>query len=114
MKLDRGLRRMKVVRGLRRMKVVRGLRRMKVVRGYRCMKIVRGHEHAVTKVIGNVKVDEQFVQSKLAGFVLMEDRVASWLRQVESYLKDTDMTSARAMARRRTKENRRKVDAATR
>ena len=42
---------------------------------------------------------------------------ASWLRQVESYLKDTDMAglaSAWAMARRRPKEYRRKVDAATR
>ena len=42
---------------------------------------------------------------------------ASWLRQVESYLKDMDMTglgSAWAMARRRTKEYPHKVDAATR
>ena len=42
---------------------------------------------------------------------------ASWLRQVESYLKDMGMTglaSAWAMARRRTKEYRHKVDAATR
>ena len=42
---------------------------------------------------------------------------ASWLRQVESYLKDTGMAglaSAWAMARRRPKEYRRKVDAATR
>ena len=42
---------------------------------------------------------------------------ASWLRQVESNLKDMDMTglaSALAMARRRLKEYRRKVDAATR
>ena len=42
---------------------------------------------------------------------------ASWLRQVESYLKDTGMTglaSAWAMARRRPKEYRHKVDAATR
>ena len=42
---------------------------------------------------------------------------ASWLRQVEFYLKDTGMTglaSAWAMARRRPKEYRRKVDAATR
>ena len=41
---------------------------------------------------------------------------ASWLRQVESYIKDTGMTglaSARAMARRRPKEYRHKVDAAT-
>ena len=42
---------------------------------------------------------------------------ASWLRQVESYLTDTGMASlasAWAMARRRPKEYRRKVDAATR
>ena len=42
---------------------------------------------------------------------------ASWLRQMESYLKDMDMaglTSVWAMARRRPKEHRRKVDAATR
>ena len=42
---------------------------------------------------------------------------ASWLRQVESYLKDTGMAglaSAWVMARRRPKEYRRKVDAATR
>ena len=42
---------------------------------------------------------------------------ASWLRQVEAYLKDTGMAglaSAWAMARRRTKEYGRKVDAATR
>ena len=42
---------------------------------------------------------------------------ALWLRQVESYLKDTGMAglaSAWAMARRRPKEYRRKVDAATR
>ena len=42
---------------------------------------------------------------------------ASWLRQVESDLKDMGMTglaSVRAMAKRRTKEYRRKVDAATR
>ena len=42
---------------------------------------------------------------------------ASRLRQVESYLKDTGMASlasAWAMARRRLKEYRRKVDAATR
>ena len=42
---------------------------------------------------------------------------ASWLRQVESYLKDTGMASLAsvwAMARRRTKDYRRKVDAATR
>ena len=42
---------------------------------------------------------------------------ASWLRQVESYLKDKDMAalaSAWAMARRRPREYRRKVDAATR
>ena len=41
----------------------------------------------------------------------------SWLRQVESYLMDTGMTglaSACAMARRRPKEYRRKVGAATR
>ena len=41
---------------------------------------------------------------------------ASWLRQVESYLRHTGMaglTSAWAMARRRRKEYRRKVDAAT-
>ena len=42
---------------------------------------------------------------------------ASWLRQVESYLKDAGMTglaSAWAMGRRRPKEYGRKVDAATR
>ena len=42
---------------------------------------------------------------------------ASWLRQVESYLKDMGMAglaSAWAMARRRPREYRRKVDAATR
>ena len=42
---------------------------------------------------------------------------ASWLRQVEAYLKDTGMrglASVWAMARRRPKEYRRKVDAATR
>ena len=42
---------------------------------------------------------------------------ASWLRQVEAYLKDmgmADLASAWAMARRRTKEYRHKVDAATR
>ena len=42
---------------------------------------------------------------------------ASWLRQVEYYLKDMGMAglaSAWAMAKRRTKEYRRKVDAATR
>ena len=42
---------------------------------------------------------------------------ASWLRKVESYLKDTGMAGlapAWAMARRRPKEYRRKVDAATR
>ena len=42
---------------------------------------------------------------------------ASWLRQVESYLKDAGMAglaSDWAMAKRRTKEYRRKVDAATR
>ena len=42
---------------------------------------------------------------------------ASWLRQAESYLRDTGMAglaSAWAMARRRPKEYRRKVDAATR
>ena len=42
---------------------------------------------------------------------------ASWLRKVESYLKDGGMAclaSAWAMARRRPKEYRRKVDAATR
>ena len=42
---------------------------------------------------------------------------ASWLRQVEAYLKSTDMAglaSAWAMARRRPMEYRRKVDAATR
>ena len=41
----------------------------------------------------------------------------SWLRQVESCLKDTGMmglASAWAMARRRRKEYRRKVGAATR
>ena len=41
---------------------------------------------------------------------------ASWLRQVESYLRDTgkaDLSSAWAMARRRPEEYRRKVDAAT-
>ena len=42
---------------------------------------------------------------------------ASWLRQVESYLKDTGMAglaSAWAMARWRPREYRRNVDAATR
>ena len=42
---------------------------------------------------------------------------ASWLRKVESYLEDAGMAglaSAWAMARRRPKEYRRKVDAATR
>ena len=42
---------------------------------------------------------------------------ASWLRQVESYLKDAGMAglaSARAMVRRRPGEYRRKVDATTR
>ena len=42
---------------------------------------------------------------------------ASWLRQVESYLKNSGMAglgSAWAMARRRPKVYRRKVDAATR
>ena len=42
---------------------------------------------------------------------------ASWLRQVESYLKDTGMAglaSAWAMARRKPTKYRRKVDAATR
>ena len=42
---------------------------------------------------------------------------ASWLRKVVSYLKDADiagLASAWAMARRRPKEYRRKVDAATR
>ena len=42
---------------------------------------------------------------------------ASWLRHVESYLKDTCMAalaSAWAMTRRRPQEYRRKVDAATR
>ena len=42
---------------------------------------------------------------------------ASWLRKVESYMKDAGMAglaSAWAMARRRPKEYRRKVDAATR
>ena len=42
---------------------------------------------------------------------------ASWLRKVESYLKDMGMVglvSAWAMAKRRPKEYRRKVDAATR
>ena len=41
---------------------------------------------------------------------------ASWLRQMESYLRDAGMAglaSAWAMARRRTKEYRHKVDAAT-
>ena len=41
---------------------------------------------------------------------------ASWLRQLESYLKDAGMVglgSSWAMARRRPKEYRRKVDAAT-
>ena len=41
----------------------------------------------------------------------------SWLRQVESYLKEAGMVglaSAWAMARGRPKEYRRKVDAATR
>ena len=45
------------------------------------------------------------------------DPYTAWLRQVDSYLKDTGMAglaSARAMARRRPKEYRRKVDAATR
>ena len=40
----------------------------------------------------------------------------SWLRHVESYLKDAGMAgpaSARAVARRRPKEYRRKVDAVT-
>ena len=42
---------------------------------------------------------------------------ASWLRQVESYLKDAGMAglaSTWAMARRRPREYRGKVDAATR
>ena len=42
---------------------------------------------------------------------------APWLRQMESHLKDTGMAglaSAWAMARRRLKEYRRKVHAATR
>ena len=42
---------------------------------------------------------------------------ASWLRKVESYLKDAgmaDMASAWAMARRTPKDYRRNVDAATR
>ena len=42
---------------------------------------------------------------------------ASWLRLVESYLKDTGMAglaSPWAMARRKTKEYRRKTDAVTR
>ena len=42
---------------------------------------------------------------------------APWLRQVESYLKDTGvagLVSVWAMARRRPREFRRKVDAATR
>ena len=41
---------------------------------------------------------------------------ASWLRQLESYLKDTGtagLASASAMATRRPKEYRRKMDAAT-
>ena len=41
---------------------------------------------------------------------------ASWLRQTEAYLKDMDMTglaSVWAMARRRPKDYRRRVDAAT-
>ena len=41
---------------------------------------------------------------------------ASWLREVESYLKDmvmVDLASVWAMARRRPKVYRRKVDAAT-
>ena len=41
---------------------------------------------------------------------------ASWLRQVESYLRDTGMAglaSVWAMAKRKPKEYRRKVDAAT-
>ena len=40
---------------------------------------------------------------------------ASWLRPVEAYLEDmsmTDLASAQAMARRRLKEYRSKVDAA--
>ena len=62
---------------------------------------------------------KQFNRSRrLYGLVHAEGRPhASWLRQVESYLKDTGMTglaSAWAMARRRPKEYRRKVDAATR
>ena len=42
---------------------------------------------------------------------------ASWLRKVESYLKDTGMAglaSALAMVRRRPKKYRREVEAATR
>ena len=42
---------------------------------------------------------------------------ASWLRRVETYLKDAGiagLASAKVMARRRPKQNRRKVDAATR
>ena len=42
---------------------------------------------------------------------------ASWMRQVESYLKDLGMSGlafAWTMARQRLKEHRRKMDAATR
>ena len=55
---------------------------------------------------------------EIRGFDHAERRPhALWLRQVESYLKDTGLAglaSAWAMARRRQKKYRRKVDAATR
>ena len=55
--------------------------------------------------------------SRSEGMVHAEGRPpASWLRQVESYLKDmgiTDLASAWAMARRRPKEYRHTVDAVT-
>ena len=38
---------------------------------------------------------------------------ASWLRQVETYLKDMDVASPAATVRRRPEESRRKVDAPT-
>ena len=53
----------------------------------------------------------------LSGFGARDRPRASWLCQVEAYLEVmgmTDPASAWAMARRRPKENRRKVDAATR
>ena len=52
----------------------------------------------------------------MGDIVVSTPTVTPWLRQVESYLKDTGMAglaSAWAMARRRPKEYRRKVDAAT-